>query len=111
MEETWSTVWTEVRVSNLGNVELDIKKIQADLKKRAYKVKRYDEPTFVNVRMKQFAKAVAKKSIICLNTNQWFESLNAAGKFFKIEPRKLSRCLKGHIPDVNGLEWAYYTEQ
>ena len=110
MKETWKKIWAEVEVSDLGNVRLDIKKIQTQATKRVQKVQKYDEPTFTKVRVKQFVHAMAKKKVICLNTNQWFESLNAACKYFKICPKKLSNCLRGNTPDTNGLHWAYYTE-
>ena len=105
VKETWTEVWTVVKVSDLGNVKI---------KKTARKAKIYDMPTFTNVKFKDYSTGIAnvarRKPVICLNTNQWFESLSAACKYFKICPKKLSNCLRGNTPDTNGLHWAYYTE-
>ena len=108
VKETWKTIWAEIEVSNLGNVRFDSDKILYKVQtKLSFKL---DNPTFVKVRMKQYKHAVAKKKVICLDTNEWFESLNAASKYFKLCPKRLSRCLRENKVDVNGLHWAYYTE-
>ena len=114
MKETWKKIWVEVEVSDLGNVKFDINKLQPNVRKNTVKVKKYDEPTLVKVKFKEhyssYLNTCKKKKVICLDTNQWFESLKAACKYFKISPSGLSSCLTGKKFDVNGLHWAYYTE-
>ena len=112
MEETWTTVWTEVEVSNLGNFKFDEEKVLAIANKKPIQFKRYDKPTFINV---ETSKGTAggdarKKQIICLDTNEVFESLRAASKHTKICAARLCRCLKGNMPDTRGYRWTYYTE-
>ena len=51
-----------------------------------------------------------KKQIICIDTNELFESLRAASKYTKTSPSMLCRCIQWGKADVNGLHWAYYTE-
>ena len=113
-KETWATVWTSIEVSSLGNVRLDIKKMQALASKQPPNPKKYDEPTMVKVKTKlgSAGSQARKKPVICLDTNQVFESTVAACKYYKnkFSGTALWNCLQGKRLSVIGLEWAYYTE-
>ena len=113
-KETWATVWTSIEVSSLGNVRLGIKKMQALASKQPPKPKKYDEPTMVKVKMSigSAGSQARKKPVICLDTNQVFESMTAACKYYKnkFSSTALWNCLQGKKLSVIGLEWAYYTE-
>ena len=113
VKETWTTVWAEVKVSNLGNFDFDSEKIKAIANKKQPELKRYDKPTLVKVKMNigSAGSNSRKKQIICVDTNEVFESLRAASKHTKICAARLCRCLKGNMPDTRGYRWAYYTEQ
>ena len=114
VNETWSKVLVVVEVSNLGNVKLDIKKMQNLANKQLTQPKKYDEPTMVKVKTKvgSAGSQARKKPVICLDTNQVFESTVAACKYYKnkFSGTALWNCLQGKRLSVIGLEWAYYTE-
>ena len=55
-----------------------------------------------------------KKKVICITTNQIFDSINEAAKWANVSPSNLSKCLKGvqhtagkHPESKNKLEWKY----
>ena len=112
MSENWKTVWAEVEVSNLGNVRLDVKKIQEQANKKPTQFTKYDKPTMMDVRngVGNDGGDSRKKQIICIDTNEVFESLRAASKHTKTSPSMLCRCIQWGKADTNGLRWAYYTE-
>ena len=112
VKETWTTVWAEVKVSNLGNFDFNGEKIKAIVNKKQPELKRYDKPTLVKVKMNigSAGNNSRKRQIICVDTNEVFESLRAASKHTKICAARLCGCLKGNMPDTRGYRWAYYTE-
>ena len=112
MKETWTEVVTVVKVSNLGNFDFDKEKILEIANKRQAQPKKYDKPTLIKVKMSigSAGSDARKKQIICIDTNELFESLRAASKYTKTSPSMLCRCVMGNTPDTNGLRWAYYTE-
>ena len=112
MKETWTEVWTVVKVSDLGNFNFDEGKVLEIANKRQAQPKKYDKPTLIKVKMSigSAGSDSRKKQIICIDTNEVFESLRAASKHTKTSPSMLCRCVMGSTPDINGLHWAYYTE-
>ena len=55
-----------------------------------------------------------KKQVICVNTNEIFESINAAAQYANISPTGISKCLKGvqktagkHPVTKERLSWKY----
>ena len=112
MKETWTEVVSVVKVSNLGNFDFDKEKILEIANKRQAQPKKYDKPTLIKVKMNigSAGSDSRKKQIICIDTNEVFESLRAASKYTKMSPSMLCRCVMGNTPDTNGLHWAYYTE-
>ena len=112
MKETWTEVWAVIKVSDSGNFDFDGEKIKAIASRRLAQPKKYDEPTLIKVKMSigSAGSDSRKKQIICIDTNEVFESLRAASKHTKTSPSMLCRCVAGNTPDINGLHWAYYTE-
>ena len=112
VKEFWRTIWAEVEVSNLGNVKVDIKKIQSMTEKLSDRVQKYDTPTFVKVKTKKGSAGSEsrKRPVICLDTNQVFESITAACKYYGFTDSMLCLCLQGKKHNVFGYRWAYYTE-
>ena len=118
MKEFWTTVMAEVEVSNLGGLRVNMQKLAEDAGHADginFPVKASEKPIKVKVKVKQYKgrynNASKKKKIICLNTNQVFESLKAASAYYEISASSLSNCLKGHMELAGGYRWAYYTEQ
>ena len=112
VKENWTEVVTVVKVSNLGNFKFDEGKVLEIANRRQTQPKKYDKPTLIKVKMSigSAGSDSRKKQIICIDTNEVFESLRAASKHTKMSPSMLCRCVMGNTPDVNGLHWAYYTE-
>ena len=117
MEENWMTVVYGVKINDDGILEIDTKKLLEKANKlRAIKpsVKKYDIPTLVKVKMKKYygsyTNEAKKKQVICLDTNEVFESSKAACKFYKLSTSALCECLKGRKANAAGYRWAYYTE-
>ena len=112
VKETWTEVVTVVKVSNLGNFDFDKEKILEIANKRQVQPKKYDKPTLIKVKMSigSAGSDSRKKQIICIDTNELFESLRAASKHTKTSPSMLCRCIQWGKVDTNGLRWAYYTE-
>ena len=112
VKENWTEVWTVVKVSDLGNFDFDGEKIKAIANKRQVQPKKYDKPTLIKVKMSigSAGSDSRKKQIICIDTNELFESLRAASKHTKTSPSMLCRCIQWGKADINGLHWAYYTE-
>lgn len=59
------------------------------------------------------ANNINAKSVICLNTNQIFDTVTEASKFYNIDPSSIVKCCKGKINSAgksNGkwLHWDYY---
>ena len=112
VKENWTEVWTVVKVSDLGNFDFDKEKILEIANKKPTQFTKYDKPTMMDVRngVGTAGGDSRKKQIICIDTNELFESLRAASKYTKTSPSMLCRCVMGNTPDTNGLHWAYYTE-
>lgn len=70
---------------------------------------KYNVPTFINTDTNKTQKNYhLLKKIICTTTNEVFDSCKAACKYFNISNSSLSRCLKGHKDDIDGLNFEYY---
>ena len=112
VKENWTEVWAVVRVSDLGNFDFDKEKILEIANKQKVQPKKYDKPTLIKVKMSigSAGSDARKKQIICIDTNEVFESLRAASKYTKMSPSMLCRCAQWGKADTNGLHWAYYTE-
>ena len=112
MKETWTKVVAVIEVSNLGNFKFDEGKVLEIANKRQVQPKKYDKPTLIKVKMSigSAGSDARKKQIICIDTNELFESLRAASKYTKTSPSMLCRCIQWGKADINGLRWAYYTE-
>lgn len=66
-------------------------------------------PRFVNVDTGKPCKSQhLLKKVICIDTNEVFESGKAVCRYFNISNSALSRCLKGYKDDVEGLKFEYY---
>ena len=112
MKETWTEVWAVVKVSDLGNFDFDKEKILEIANKKPTQFTKYDKPTMMDVRngVGTAGGDARKKQIICIDTNEVFESLRAASKHTKTSPSMLCRCVQWGKEDTNGLHWAYYTK-
>lgn len=54
--------------------------------------------------------------VICITTNKYFASINAAGRFYGLNKKTISNCCKGvstyggKLQDGTKLQWMYYNE-
>ena len=51
-----------------------------------------------------------KKAVICLDTQQTFDSINKASKIHNLDPSSIVRVCKGRQKTAGGYHWAYMTE-
>lgn len=58
-------------------------------------------------RTERAAKSCSKK-VICLETNEIFDSINEAGKAKYIDPSCIGKVCKGKLKTAAGLHWKYY---
>ena len=67
---------------------------------------------------KEKLRQAKSKSIICLNTNEVFNSAKEAGEYYNIENTNITKCLKGRrnskfagrLKDGTPLVWLYYED-
>lgn len=59
----------------------------------------------------RLAKKNIMKKVICLETNQIFESIVATAKYFNIGKANLSHLLKGRTKSARGLHFKFYNEK
>ena len=51
-----------------------------------------------------------RKKVVCIETQEIFNSLTEAGKAINRSESNISQCLKGIINTCAGYHWAYYNE-
>ena len=60
---------------------------------------------------KERAAKARQKKVQCIETQEIFESINAAAKAVNIDPRNISSCLTGRSKTSAGFHWRYYDQK
>lgn len=50
------------------------------------------------------------KPVICLNTNEVFDTIEDAAKYANVTPAAISSCCKGRTQTSGGLQWEFYQQ-
>ena len=109
MIQAWTKLTEGVEINNKGELKLDLEKLTNFARNLNRKTK---EPNFVKVNTGTYKNNhQAKKRVICVETNQVFDSIKAAAQYNNIYSSNISSCLRGNQATAGCYHWAYYTEQ
>lgn len=70
----------------------------------------YRENNIYGTRIERAAKSCSKK-VICVETNEIFNSIKAAAKEKNADSSSITKACKGKLKTVKGYHWRYYEER
>lgn len=121
----WQTVYKmfneplSLKFMEMYNSGVSLKDIQKELHLSEYKAKRILHD-LANIGLCKYKNKYGAKPVICITTNEYFETLAAAGKGYGINPKYLSAICSNHsthkyntgtLSDGTKLQWRYATQE